>query len=360
MLCFDRVIAHFPRIGFFQPLKGSFSAWQQLRHGTLGGEIIAESQHIGPCPASSITDLAGMDQHSHQPWPVFWVRTDYARLVGSMLHWRDSNDRLCSEGVFHITRRRRLSEDRILAQILVPNATRLPGAWISLASNWADGHNYFHWITDGLTRLLVREHLPEETQILLPANCPTYITETIEMVELSHLAQIAPSVCVAPDRFYFCSPTAMTGVWNPLGWDWLRAKFTPFRAENSNGNPIFLTRRGTTRVPDNLSEMEILFAKHGFDIVDCGSLCVAEQIRIASSASAIAGIHGAAMTNLLWAQAGIPVLEIFVYRYLNACYEQISFQGNLKYTAYILENSDPLGKIHTWLQTAKISHLTPT
>ena len=66
------------------------------------------------------------------------------------------------------------------------------------------------------------------------------------------------------------------------------------------------------------------------------------------------------MTNLLWAQAGIPVLEIFVYRYLNACYEQISFQGNLKYTAYILENSDPLGKIHTWLQTAKISHLTPT
>ena len=358
MLCLDRVVAHFPKIGCFRPLKGSFSAWEKLNNGLFTGGVIAEFQSMGSCPTGSITDLAGMNQHSHQPWPVFWVRADDARLVGSMLHWRDTNDRLCNEGVFHSNQRMRLSEDRILAQIIVPNATRLPGAWISIASNWANGRNYFHWITDGLTRLLVREHLPEETRILLPANCPAYITETIKMLGLSHLAQTAPSVCIAPERFYFCSPTSMTGVWNPLGYNWLRAKFTMFRADKSNGPPIFLTRRNCTRVPDNLAEIEALFSQHGFDIVDCGKLSVTEQIWIASSASAIAGIHGASMSNLLWAQASIPVLEIFDSSYLNACYEQIAFQGNLKYTAYILETSDLLEKIQTWLHKAERTHLT--
>lgn len=348
-LCLDRAVAHLPQIGSFRPLRGSFSALELLRAGKVQGAIIAESQPTGPCPSGSITELAGMRQHDHQPWPVFWVRADDARFVGSMLHWRDPHDRICSEGVFHMPQRRRLSEDRYLAQILVPEATRLPGAWVSLASNWADGRNYYHWITDGLTRLLVREHLPEETRILLPARTPAYITETIAMLGLAHLSHSAPSACVAPERFYFCSPTAMTGVWNPLGFDWLREKFAPFRSPVASGPPVFLTRRGNTRVPQKLEQIESIFSKHGFQIIDCGSLTVTEQIRITSAAPAIAGLHGAAMTNLLWAQPKTPVLELFTPGYLNACYEQMAFQGNLSYSGIVLDQSDAQIILNDWL-----------
>lgn len=65
---------------------------------------------------------------------------------------------------------------------------------------------------------------------------------------------------------------------------------------------------------------------------------VREQISVTSAAPAIAGFHGAAMTNLLWANPGTPVLEIFSPEYLNACYEQIAFHHCMAYDASL-----PLG-----------------
>jgi capsular polysaccharide biosynthesis protein len=295
-----------------------------------------------------MTELAGMAQQDYQPWPVFWARADDARLVGAMLHWRDPQDLICTEGVFHIPQRRRLSEDRFLAQILVPQPVPLPGAWTSIASNWADGKNYYHWITDGLTRLQIRAHLPEETRILLPADNPPYIGETMELLGLSDLVRRAPAPCIRPERFYFCSPGAMTGVWNPMGFQWLRDQFRPFFSQPASGPPVFLTRRGGNRVPENLHEIETLFSRHGFEIVDCGKMSVREQIRSTSSAPAIAGFHGAAMTNLLWANPGTPVLEIFTPGYLNACYEQISFHGGLRHTALIMNHPSDHQGLHEW------------
>lgn len=349
-LLLDQALGHLPSFGAFRPIKGSFSAFEHLRQRKLNGRILWESQKPGPCPPGSITQQSGLNQHDYQPWPAFWVRSDEARLVGSMLHWRDKNELICSEGVFHMRQRRRLSEDRYLAQILVSKPHYLPGAWTSLASNWSDGKNYFHWMLDGLTRLQVREHLPEETRILLPAKRPSYISETIEMLGLSELAQPAANSCVKPERFYFCSPISMTGVWNPLGFDWLRNKFSPFFHSKPDGNPIFLTRRGSTRMPEDLDLIENTFSKHGFEIVDCGLLSVRDQILKASAAPAIAGFHGAAMTNLLWAKTGTAVLELFQPAYINACYEQIALQGELQYAHLILKEGTPHESLLTWLR----------
>lgn len=147
----------------------------------------------------------------------------------------------------------------------------------------------------------------------------------------------------------------MTGVWNPFGWNWLREKFDHFRQPTANANPIFLTRRGATRIPKNIAEIESLFTQNGFDIIDCGKHTVREQIHLASAAPAIAGLHGAAMTNLLWAQPGTPVLEIFQCDYLNGCYEQIAFQGGLDYTAIVLEEQPQMTNILNWLNVHHIS-----
>jgi len=344
----DRVSSKLPPIGSFQPLRGNFSAIDLLDQGSLQGELIARSQVPGPCPPGSMTERAGMRQHDHQPWPVFWVRSDDARLVGRMLHWRDPQDRLCSEGVFHLHERRRFGEDGIFAQIFVPEAKFLPGAWTSIASNLGDGSNYFHWMLDNLTRLRVRESLPEPTRILLPQGCHRFIAETIEMLGLQDEVDFPAAKCLQPERFYFCSATSMTGVWNPMGFDWLRQKFASFRASVASGKPVFFTRRGSARVPPDLARIEETFSQHGFDIVDCGMLSVKEQIQLSSQASAIAGLHGAALTNLLWALPGTPILEMFTAGYLNACYEQIAFQGCLDYKAHILSSEADIHALRKW------------
>lgn len=63
----------------------------------------------------------------------------------------------------------------------------------------------------------------------------------------------------------------------------------------------------------------------------------------------IAGLHGAAMTNLLWAQPETRVLELFTPGYLNACYEQMAFQGGLLHTGIILKDSGSGDRLNEWL-----------
>lgn len=299
-----------------------------------------------------MTERAAFRQHDHQPWPIFWTESTDARLVGRMLHWRDTHDRICSEGIYHLPTRRRLSEDKWNAQMISKDPVGLAGAWTSVLSNWNDGRNYYHWLLDGLTRLAVRDRLPETTKILIPTNPSRFVTETIRLLSLEDQAVPAPAECVQPERFYFCSPTAMTGVWNPYGYQWLRKQFSPHFAEAGSGPPVFLTRRGASRLPDNLADIEGHFSSQGFRIIDCGSLSVLDQIRALSSAPAVAGLHGAAMTNLLWARSGTPVLEIFQPGYLNACYEQIAYQGGLSYQYEILHTTSSLQDLKRWCDQA--------
>jgi len=344
----ERICGRLPGFGRFRPLRGSFSALALLDERKVPGEVLLRAQGSGPCPRGSMTELAGMRQNDHQPWPVFWVRSDDARLAGRMLHWRDRGGRLCSEGVFYQHERVRLSEDKMFAQILVPKPRFLPGAWTSIASNWGNGLNYYHWMLDSLTRLELRESLPEPTRILVSSAARGFMSETLEMLGLAGYVECTSAACVQPERFYFCAPTAMTGAWNPLGYDWLRKRFAAFCLPTNCGPPIFLTRRGCARVPVNITEVEEMFTRHGFAIVDCGVISVKEQMSLASNAPAIAGLHGAAMTNLLWAQPEVPVLEIFEPGYLNACYEQIAFHGKLLYQHQFLAASRDLYSIESW------------
>lgn len=340
---------YLPKMGNFRPLRGTFSAYEALQKGHLKGQIIQERQAPGKCPPGSMTEKAAFQQHDHQPWPVFWTRADDAHLIGNMFHWRNPRDELCLEAVYQHPRRLKLREDTFTAQTLLPKIERLEGAWTSIASNWNDGKNYYHWLLDGLTRLAVRDHFPEDTKIIIPENTSPYVTETIHLLGLTKTVFSPKSRAVAPEKFYFSAPTAMTGVYNPLGYDWLRKSFAKYLAPQNSGNPIFLTRRGNARIPANLHALENLFTSKGFEILDCGSLKVQEQIHKVSAAPAIAGLHGAAMTNILWAAKGTPVLELFQPNYLNGCYEQIAFHGELDYTATVITTDKPLKGTEEWL-----------
>ena len=348
---FDSICGRLPRIGRFRPIRGVFSASKELKTNQIDGEIVCASQDPGPCHKHSINHKLGLHQHDHQPWPIFWTMTEDARLVGKMLQWRTPQDLLCLEGSFHTTKRRRIREDRFFAQIFPGKPINLPGAWTSIVSNWGGGENYYHWMLDCLTRLMIRDKLPEETRVLIPKNPPQFAKDTIEMLGLDKIVIQASSSCIHPERYYFCSPTAMTGTWNPLGYDWLRAQFGKFMKPQSSAKPIFMTRRGVSRAPKNIDKIEALFRSRGFRIIDCGKHTVREQIELASSATTIAGLHGAAMTNILWANSGTPVLEIFQPEYLNACFEQIANHCKLDYHYLILEEDHSLSDIQDWLNS---------
>jgi hypothetical protein len=49
------------------------------------------------------------------------------------------------------------------------------------------------------------------------------------------------------------------------------------------------------------------------------------------------------------------VLELFLPGYLNACYEQIAFQGSLRYTPLILAPGDSQTTIKEWLDMSGLA-----
>ena len=345
----DRVMALLPAWGRLGPPKGYFSALQQLHHGSLEGSVLWDHQPSGDCPPGSMTEKCGMRQHDYQPWSGFWTLASDAQLVGRLRQWRDPDGNVCLEDNYGRAQRNWSKEGGFWSQVWLEEPERLEGAWMSPLSIWSDGKNYYHWLTDSLTRLMLREHLPESTKILVPENAARFVTETLHLMGLSELCEAPKSRNLLPERFYFCAPTAMTGAHNPIGYDWLRKTFKSHMGEEGSGSPVFFTRRSGTRVPPLLERLETFFSSAGFEIVDCGELPVREQISVTSSASAIAGIHGAAMTNLLWAAPGTRVIELFQPDFLNACYEQIAFQGRLEYSWRIMNETFHEAALENWL-----------
>jgi hypothetical protein len=71
----------------------------------------------------------------------------------------------------------------------------------------------------------------------------------------------------------------------------------------------------------NKDQVRNTFADRGFEIIDFEMLSFSEQINTVRECAAIASVHGAGLSNCIWADAGTRVLEIFCDKYLSGCYE---------------------------------------
>lgn len=65
------------------------------------------------------------------------------------------------------------------------------------------------------------------------------------------------------------------------------------------------------RYIENSDEVATLFATYGFNVVDPDNLSPDQQREIFSGAAFIAGVHGAALTNMYFRAGSCNVLEIF-------------------------------------------------
>lgn len=107
---------------------------------------------------------------------------------------------------------------------------------------------------------------------------------------------------------------------------------------------IFITRNqhyGRT-ITNNLEFLQLV-QKYGFIAIDTDSLNIDEQMKIFSFADYIIAIHGAALTNILYAKPGSSVLELFPTNYGTAAFCLLADMRQLKYRGLV---GEPLNK--TW------------
>lgn len=91
--------------------------------------------------------------------------------------------------------------------------------------------------------------------------------------------------------------------------EFIRATLLPRAAVRSFGSKIYLSRKNSmSRRRCNEDEVIRVFEKYGFEICYPENLSVAEQIALFSRADFVAGVTGAAFTNLIFAKPGCKAL----------------------------------------------------
>jgi capsular polysaccharide biosynthesis protein len=118
------------------------------------------------------------------------------------------------------------------------------------------------------------------------------------------------------EDYFFSAPTAMTGCTNPYAVRFLRERFLPYADKEFHGPAkIYLVRRGGTRGVINDEEVEAFLSKRGWTPVIPETPTLAQQIRLFADARAVCGVHGGALTNILWCSPGCSIIELMAERY---------------------------------------------
>jgi capsular polysaccharide biosynthesis protein len=177
--------------------------------------------------------------------------------------------------------------------------------------------NVGHWFLNHLARLWWLDRVPELSQAMIVVGANAWDSQLeclarmgidrdrVLRIPAGRIAQFeqlwAPAMFYgAVGRVLYWWPAIV-----PFLRDGLRMQFAAPRQRR-----IFLTRRAA-RWRRLLNEAEVIdeLASFGFEIIDPGTLSIAEQIEIAGSAQIIAGAFGAGMMLLMFATPGTPIVE---------------------------------------------------
>jgi capsular polysaccharide biosynthesis protein len=118
----------------------------------------------------------------------------------------------------------------------------------------------------------------------------------------------------------------MTGCWNPYAVEFLRRSFLPHASPPSSSLPkqFYIIREGFTRGISNEQEVRDYFQSAGWALIAPERLSIPDQIALFRDAEAIAGLHGSALTNLVWCSPGTHVTEILTKEMISGAFEWLS------------------------------------
>lgn len=232
------------------------------------------------------------------------------------------------------------------------------GLWIT--DQWS--RNYFHWLTDALPRLLVAREAGNQAPVVIPERYRSapHISATLSLLgeELHYLSPASRHVF---SELTLVSPVAPTGSPDPKIMkrvaNWLKeallkeqADLTDASGDRATGLRLWVSRRfARRRWLSNEDDVVGLLKNHGFQVIYPEHLSVAEQLKLFSRATLVAGMHGAGLTNIAMMTPGTSVLEVRLQGdWHNNSYFSLSAACELPYSYVLASRATGLGNNGTW------------
>jgi len=259
--------------------------------------------------------------------PNVWLaRLPAATVFGPSIGVADKNRVFLSD--VSIEWSKKPEDHGIMRKFFVPKPRELKGCSILLAST--GGNTFHHWIIDVLPRLAVLEnkYLPAPTYYLVNGFSEKFQTESLRLcgVPLASCVPLDHLVSYRCEELLLPSLPCASGHPSKAVCSFLRQKIlsTQRRSEARIGRKILIGRSdATSRQAPQWEFVRHALLREGFEEVLPSRLSLVEQAKVFYEADWIVGLHGAALTNLVFCRFGTKVVEIFGWKYVNPCYRDL-------------------------------------
>lgn len=210
--------------------------------------------------------------------------------------------------------------------LLINNKT----PFVIVADPFSD--NYFHWMTEVIPKILKIKESIQDFTVLLPAilNQP-YQVETLQLIGVGYRTFYKDGMFLR--KVFICSPSSLfTGYTSPQEVEAIRNAFkSDIRIYKKKR--IYLSREmAPRRKVINESEIIPSLLAEGFEVIYPEELSFWEIIRKFRDAEMIISPHGAALTNMIFAESGALILELRIEKIItDKCYYILANSCNHKY-----------------------------
>ena len=202
--------------------------------------------------------------------------------------------------------------------------------------------NYFHWMTESLSRVLSFKKLNLELPILISEDFKNleFVTKTLDLLEIKYKIYENDRV-FRVKKLLLTSHTAPAGIYNSNILFELHKNLNNGSKSNL-GKRLWVSRKYTDRrYLINEDEIMPILEKNDIQVIYPEKMDYFEQVELFRNAKFLGGVHGAALTNMLYMEMNNKVLELrAVNDAHNNCHYSLAVGLNNKFYYLICENDD--------------------
>lgn len=199
--------------------------------------------------------------------------------------------------------------------------------------------NYFHWFNDVLPSIYYLKSIGITFPVLIKENLArkSFVKPSLDLLQIEYKTVLTRSIIKFKVAFI---PTLTAGEGNqhPIYFPRINELFRSQQRFAFKPNvKIFIVRnKSKNRNLYPLDEVNALFIKFGFQVLDTETMSFAEQMEVFSRCTHLAGVHGSGLTNMLHMPKGSKILEIRRHDdNHNNCYYSMADTLNLKYYYFL-------------------------
>jgi capsular polysaccharide biosynthesis protein len=287
------------------------------------------------CALEPAVDLAGvrwaaLDGDAPPPQELVVMRVPRGRVIGRRCAVVAPGGRLVRDASPFLGGRAGVLHPELRRHAWLPRPRRVEGT-VLVAGNAGAG-NYYHWIVEGLRRLLETRRVCELQGVDLSQAKVAVSRARIDAVDAclralgfgeDRIIRMGRFDQIEADQVVAASvPTCALGVTAEASRS-LRGFRVPGDPGSREAPKRFVVLRRGVRSFLNESEVVDTLAPFGFEAVRLESMPFTVQQALFANAEAMVAPHGAGLVNLAWTQHACEVLEVFPERYLNPCFRRM-------------------------------------